>query len=117
MARYGSGWRAPKEGSAPTAPFKSQGPREEPYGQEEDIDTDTFGNNTRMLIGSFYEEDIDADTYGNETRVLVGTEAAFQRPWHKDKRWWVRWPAQVWQVTGQRFVRRVSISCNSVHII
>ncbi len=96
MARYGSRWKAPKEESAPTAPFQSQGPQEEPYGREEDIDT---------------------DTYGNETRVLVGTKTAFQRPWHKDKRWWVRWPAQVWQVTGQRFVRRVSMSCNPVHTV
>ena len=90
MARYAPRWEASKEESAPTAPFRLQGitPGEEP--------------NTR-------EEDIDTDAYGNETRRLVGTEAAFQRPWRKDKRWWVRWPAQVWQVTGQPLVRRVRL--------
>lgn len=90
MARYGRGWKAPNEESARTAPFLSQGiaPREEP---------------------NIHEEDIDTDAYGNETRRLVGTQAAFQTPWRKDKRWWVRWPAQVWQVTGQWVVRRVRL--------
>lgn len=91
MARYGPGWEAPMEESAPRAPFQSQGI---PAGEEPNV----------------HEEDIGTDAYGNETRGLVGTEAAFRRPWHMDKRWWVRWPAQVWQVTGQPLVRRVRLS-------
>ena len=51
-----------------------------------------------------HEEDGDTDTYGNETRELRGSAAAFTRPRHKDTRWWVRWPAQTWQLIGQRFV-------------
>ena len=53
--------------------------------------------------------DADADVYGNETRDLRGTKAAFRRPWHRDKRWWIRWPAQVWKVTEQRFVPQVCL--------
>lgn len=52
------------------------------------------------------DETLDTDAYGNETRRLGGTKAAFHRPWHKDKRRWVRWPAQLWQVTGKRFIRQ-----------
>ena len=54
-------------------------------------------------------EDLHTDVYGNETRTLLGTDAAFQRPWHKDKRLWVRWPAQIWRATGQRFVPKVRL--------
>lgn len=56
------------------------------------------------------EEEADLDTYGNETRILGGSKAAFHRPWHRDKRWWVRWPAHAWHVTGQRFIPRGRVS-------
>ena len=55
-------------------------------------------------------EDADTELYGNETRMLGGTEAAFQTPWHRDNRRWVRWPAQLWHVTGQRFVPQACLS-------
>ncbi len=56
------------------------------------------------------EEEADLDTYGNETRILGGSKAAFHRPRHKDKRWWVRWPAHAWHVTGQRLMPRGRVS-------
>lgn len=63
--------------------------------------------NSENNISTYHEEDADTGAQGNETRVLQGTNAAFQRPWHRDKRWWVRLPAQVWQATGQRFISQV----------
>lgn len=56
------------------------------------------------------EEEADLDTYGNETRILGGSKAAFHRPWRRDKRWWVRWPAHAWHVTGQRLIPRGRVS-------
>ena len=46
------------------------------------------------------------DTYGNETRELTGTQTAFGKPWRKDRRWWLRWPAKAWWLTGQRWPHR-----------
>lgn len=53
-----------------------------------------------------HEEEVDAISYGNETRILGGTDEAFQRPWHRDKRRWVRWPAQAWYYTEYRLIHR-----------
>ena len=65
---------------------------------------------TEEVTPNVHEEDVDSGAYENEIRMLGGTKTAFQRPWRKDKRRWVRWPAQVWQVTGQRFIPRVRLS-------
>ncbi len=73
---------APGEGSASVAPS-------------------TLEQDSPLLAG---DGEANIDTYGNETRRLRGTRAAFQRPWHRDKRWWIRWPAQAWHVTGHRLI-------------
>lgn len=56
------------------------------------------------------EEEADSDTYGNETRMLGGSRGAFHRPWRMDKRWWVRWPALAWHVAGQSLIPRGRVS-------
>ena len=42
---------------------------------------------------------------GVEVSILTGTEDAFLRPWHKDRRWWIRWPAHVWHICCSLFPR------------
>lgn len=49
------------------------------------------------------EQDQRTETYGNETIELRGTDAAFRRPWHRNKRWWIRWPAKLLWAASQLF--------------
>lgn len=58
----------------------------------------------RPMLAVENEEDRTADMYGNETRELRGAQAAFERPWRKDDRWWLRWPAKAWWFMGHRYI-------------